>query len=102
MLQEEVWIMTSGPYTVTIPVGQTTATFNVPINDDDMLEGNENFMLTVSSSSLPDGVALGTPSEATVIIMDNDIAIGMHFVLVIAILFDFKFKVIALIMIQYC
>ena len=68
---------TSGPYTVTIPAGQTTATFTVPINDDDILEGNENFMLTVSSSSLPDCVTHGTPSEATVIIMDNDIAIGM-------------------------
>ena len=70
---------TSGPYTVTISAEQTTATFNVPINDDDILEGNENFMLTIDPS-LPNGVAHGTPSEATVIIMDNDIAISMHFV----------------------
>ena len=70
----------SGPYTVTFPAGQTTATFNIPINDDGMLEGNENFMLTVSSSSLLDGVTRGTSSKATVIIMDNDITIGMYFV----------------------
>ena len=70
---------TSGTYTVTFPAGQTTATFNVQINDDNVLEGNENFMLTINSS-LPDGVTRGTPSEATVIIMDNDIAISMHFV----------------------
>ena len=92
---------TSGPYTVTFPAGQTTATFNIPMNDDDILEGNENFMPTVSSSSLPDGVARGTPSEATVIIMDNDIAISMQFVLAIAIMFDFKVKVFVSIMIQY-
>ena len=70
---------TSGPYTVTIPAGRITATFNVPINDDNILEGNENFMLTINSS-LPNGVTRGTPSQATVIIMDNDIAISMHFV----------------------
>ena len=63
---------TSGPYTVTIPAGETTATFNVPINDDMILEGNENFMLTINPSSLPDGVTRGTPSEATVTIVDND------------------------------
>ena len=67
----------SGPYTVTFLAGQTTATFNVPINDDNVLEGNENFMLTIDSP-LPNGVAHGTPSQATVIIMDNDIAIGMY------------------------
>ena len=63
---------TSGPYTVTIPAGQTTATFNVPITDDMILEGNEDFMLTIDETSLPGGVRLGTPDEATVIIMDNN------------------------------
>ena len=28
----------SGPYTVTFPAGQTIATFNVPINDDVILD----------------------------------------------------------------
>ena len=46
----------SGPYPVTIIAVQTTATFDVPINDDNILEGNENFMLTIHSSSLPTGV----------------------------------------------
>ena len=62
---------TSGPYTVTIPAGQTTATFNVPITDDIVLEGDENFMLTINQT-LPDGVTRGTPSEATVTIVDDD------------------------------
>ena len=63
---------TSGPYTVTFPAGQTNATFNVPINDDNILEGNENFMLTINSSLLPDDVLLGDPNQATVTIMDDD------------------------------
>ena len=60
----------SGPYTVTIPAGQTTATFNVPITDDMILEGDENFMLTINPSSLPTGIT--TSDRARVIIVDND------------------------------
>ena len=63
---------TSGPYTVTFPAGQTTATFDVPINDDDILEGDEEFILTIISSSLPIGITHGTPYEATVTIVDNE------------------------------
>ena len=63
---------TSGPYTVTFPAGQTRIPFNVPISDDMLLEGPEDFMLTINSSSLPGSVRLGTPSEATVTIVDDD------------------------------
>ena len=63
---------TSGPYTVTIPAGQTTATFDVPINNDDILEGNENFTLTINEPSLPTGVTRGDPGQATVTIVDED------------------------------
>jgi len=62
---------TSGPYTVTFPAGETSVTFDVPITDD-ILEGNENFMLTIDQSSLPTGVNRGDPSEATVTIVDDD------------------------------
>ena len=63
---------TSGPYTVTIPAGQTNATFNVSINDDMILEGDENFMLTIDETSLPPDVTRGNTGEATVTIMDED------------------------------
>ena len=62
---------TSGPYTVTFPAEQTTATFNVPITDDMILEGNENFTLTIDKT-LPNGITRGDPFEATVTIVDND------------------------------
>ena len=63
---------TSGPYIVTIPAGQTTATFDIPIPDDMILEGDENFMLTINETSLPTGVTRGTPGEARVTIVDDD------------------------------
>ena len=63
---------TSGPYAVTFPAGQTTATFNVPITDDTILEGDENFMLIIDETSLPDDVTRGNPGEATVTIVGDD------------------------------
>ena len=61
----------SGPYIVTFPAGDTTATFNVPITDDMIAEGNENFTLTINQA-LPDGVTRGDPFVATVNIVDDE------------------------------
>ena len=63
---------TSGPYTVTFPAGQTTATFDVPINDDSILEGSEDFILTIDVISLPNNVIRGNPGQTTVTIVDDD------------------------------
>ena len=62
----------SGPYTVIIPAGQISASFDVPIIDDDVLEGNVNFNLTISTSSLPNRVTVTNPYQAAVTIVDND------------------------------
>ena len=62
----------SGPYTVTFPAGTTMVSFNIPINDDMIFEGNEDFMLTINPSPLPTGVSVGSPDQATVTIVDND------------------------------
>ena len=62
----------SGIYTVTIPAGQISVPFDVPINDDDIIEGNEDFDLTIIRTSLPDGVTRGDPASATVTIVDNE------------------------------
>ena len=37
-----------------------------------ILEGNENFMLTINPSLLPTGVTVGNPGQATVTIVDDD------------------------------
>ena len=50
----------------------TSVPFDIPINDDDILEINENFRLTIEQSSLPTGVTTGSPDQATVTIVDND------------------------------
>ena len=62
----------SGPYPVTFPAGVTSVTFDVPINDDNILEGSENFMLTIDQSSLATNVNSGIPNETTVTIVDDD------------------------------
>ena len=50
----------------------TSVPFKVSVNDDDILEENENFVLTINQSLLPSGVGIGNPNLTTVIIMDND------------------------------
>ena len=62
----------SGTYQVTFTAGTTEASFNVSLNDDIVFESNENFMITIDSSSLPSNVTVGDPSRVTVIIVDND------------------------------
>ena len=63
---------TSGQYTVTIPAGVTMIAFGVPITDDKVSEGVENFTLTINHSSLPISVTRGTPGQATVTIVDDE------------------------------
>jgi len=58
---------TSG--TLTIPAGQTSGAITVPITDDAVAEGDEEFAVTLSN---PTGATLGTPATATVTITDDD------------------------------
>ena len=62
----------SGPYTVTFPAGRTNVPFDVPIIDDVTSEGNENFNLTIDSSSLPSRVNINGLSRVIVTIVDNE------------------------------
>ena len=62
----------SGPYVVTFLAGVTHVLFNVTITDDYVLEDDENFFLTIDSSSLPSNVTVNNLSQATVTILDND------------------------------
>ena len=50
----------------------TRVPFDIAINDDDVLESIENFMLTINPSSLPTNVTVGSPGQATVTIVDDD------------------------------
>ena len=61
-----------GPFDITFPAGETLAVFNVSINDDNIVEGNENFTLSINTSSLPNEVTIGNPVHTVVTIMDDD------------------------------
>ena len=63
----------SGPYNVTFPAGTTTVQFDVTINGDKILERDEDFLLTINTSSLPNRVmVVEFNNQATVIIKDDD------------------------------
>ena len=62
---------TSGPYTVTFPIGTTNASFEVSINDD-TFEDNENFNVTIDRFVLSNDVVIGNYGQATVMIIDDD------------------------------
>jgi hypothetical protein len=54
---------------LTFAPGETTQTIQVPIIDDTVVEGTEDFFVTLSN---PVGANLGAPSQAIVYITDND------------------------------
>lgn len=54
------------------PAGITRVVFNVSIMDDNLLEGNEIFVLIINSSSVPNGVNITDPAQAVVTIVDDE------------------------------
>ena len=62
----------SGPYSVLFTAGVTTVSFDVPIRNNNVSEGNKDFSITIDPLSLPSGVSVGDPGEATVTIVDDD------------------------------
>ena len=58
-------------YTVTFSAGETSASFNVQIINDDLIENNESLQFMILQDLLPDGVSGGTPNKAILIITDD-------------------------------
>jgi len=58
--------------TVAFAPGQTSKTVSIPITDDTVYEASETVLLSISSPSA--GATLGSPSSATLTIVDNDVA----------------------------
>ena len=50
----------------------TSASLYISITDDNLLEGNEDFYLMIDSSSLINGVSVGSVNQTTVTILDAD------------------------------
>jgi len=62
----------SGPYMVRFSAGVTSVLINVSIINDVIMEHDENFDLTINSSSLPSDVVVANPHKATVTIVNDD------------------------------
>ena len=60
---------TSGPYSVIFPAGMMSVPLSIQINDNNIFEGLEYFLLTINPS-LPTGVTSGYPHSAYVDIVD--------------------------------
>ena len=43
----------SGPYTVMFTAGMTMASYKIPIDDDDIMENDKDFTLTIRSGTYP-------------------------------------------------
>ncbi|MHC5916738.1 MAG: putative Ig domain-containing protein, partial [Nostoc sp.] len=60
----------NNPLTIAFAAGQTSQTFNIPIVNDSLIEGNETLSLSLTN---PTGNAsIGTQSTAVLTIVDND------------------------------
>ena len=59
--------------------GQIDVTFDVPIINDSILEGSEDFALVIDQASLPDRIICGIPGLATVTIVDDDSELCLNF-----------------------
>ena len=63
----------SEPIFIKFDTETTRVSFNVPVLEDKVLEGNETFNLIIDPSSLTNNkITVGDPDQATVTIVDND------------------------------
>lgn len=62
----------SGPYNVVFGKGTSSASFNIIIINDMILESDETFSLTIDVISLPSDVIHGNPHTAIVTIVDDE------------------------------
>ena len=58
------------PASITIPDGETTGSFTININDDELVEGSETGTFTISNPS--SGIVLGTTTTGEVTITEDD------------------------------
>ena len=62
----------STPQNITITAGNNSSMVNIPVTDDDIVEGDETFSMSLTvPSSLGPGVRTGTITSATVTINDT-------------------------------
>lgn len=60
------------PHNIFFPAGVTRVTFNVTIIEDNTLEHDEFFSLSVDPLILPDRVTIGNYTDTTITIVNDD------------------------------
>ena len=69
----------AGPYSVTFPVGTTTAAVNITIESDSVFEGTENFTATISTTNTGfPSITAGDDDTATIHIQEDACAYHLH------------------------
>ena len=63
---------TAGPYSIMIPAGGTSGSYEISIVIDNMSESDELFHLIINTNTLPDSITPGTPESATITIRNDD------------------------------
>ena len=61
-----------GPYSITLSPGSTTASFDVAIINDSVLESEESFTLAIDTSSLHSRVTVNDSNSSRITIMDDE------------------------------
>ena len=69
-----------GPHTVTFPARTTIVYLSVSIRNDNIVEGDENFTLTIDPSSLPNDIFIDNYNETTVTIANDDCKFTIYFI----------------------
>ena len=66
---------TAGPYTVSIPAGQTRGTVSIQTTQDNVLEGDEDFDVSITGAS--PATTVGSRGRATITIEDDEYTIDL-------------------------
>ena len=71
---------------VTIAAGTNSSMVNIPVTDDDIVEGDERFSMSLTvSSSLGPGITTGVITSATVTIIDTSSEYHYYYLAVLCI-----------------
>ncbi len=64
-------------FVITLSINQRWASVPVTINDDDLPEFAESFVIKLVSGSVTGGAMIGTPNQCVVTIAENDYPYGL-------------------------
>ena len=65
----------AGPYNVMIPAGQTSGSLTLQLYDNNILETDKTFTLSIDTSSLPSTIIRGPNCTLRATVLDDD---GMY------------------------